>query len=311
LLDVATEAIPIFESAEDHRALGRAWLLVGYAEGVIGSQHQARQDAADRALTHYRAAGLPTASCLGEIAASLYHGPAPVPIAIGRCEELEDDSMAGLLGRANVAVYHGGLEAQRGEFGLARELIESARSTFDDLGQIEAVSARCRAVLGEVELLAREPIAAEHVLRAACDALERLGDWHSLSVRAADLAEALLMQGRATEAEEWAELSARRGGGTAGATVRSLCVRARLAATRRETGEAVLLAREAVSVAEHTDALNLYGRALSALSEVCREDGRRLEAAEAAEGAAGAFRAKGNLVALAHAAAASRTLVSA
>jgi DNA-binding SARP family transcriptional activator/tetratricopeptide (TPR) repeat protein len=310
LLDVAAQAIGIFERADDHRALGRAWLLVGYARGVFEAQHQARQDAADRALTHYREANLPTAACLGEIAASLYQGPASVPIAIERCQELEEDPMAGLLGRANVAVYHGGLEAQRGEFGLARELIESARSTFDDLGQIEAVSARSRAVLGEVELLAQEPLAAERVLRAACEALEHLGDWHSLAVRAADLAEALLVQGRATEAEQWVELSARLGGSTTGSTVRSLCVRAELAATRGETADAVLLAREAVSVAEQTDALNLYGRALVVLSEVCRGDGRRADAAEAADRAAKVFRLKGNLVALDRATEASRMLVT-
>ncbi|MBM2822849.1 MAG: hypothetical protein HW413_1595, partial [Thermoleophilia bacterium] len=300
LLDVAARAIPAFESAHDHRALGRAWLLVGYVHGVIRCRHQERQAAAERALIHYRAARLPTSSCLGEIAASLYHGPEAVPDALERCEELQDDSTAGLLGRANVLVYQGGLEAQRGEFGRARELIEAARLTFDELGQLGAVSARCRAVLGDVELMAGDPIEAEGVLRAACDSLERIGDWHSLSGRAADLAEALLMQGRLEEAERWSERSTSRGASVAlPALVRSLGVRARLAANRNEEAHAVALAREAVSVANRTDALNLQGRAFMALSEVLRLSGSTRQASGAAENAARVFREKGNLVALA------------
>jgi DNA-binding SARP family transcriptional activator/tetratricopeptide (TPR) repeat protein len=297
LLDVATRAIPVFESAHDDRALGRAWLLVGYAQGMLGV-HEARQDAAEHALTHYRAARLPTAACLGEIAASLYHGPEPVASAIERCHQLWGDPMAGLLGSANVDVYRGGLEAQRGEFGRARELIDAAQATFESLGQREAVAARCRAVLGEVELLAGNPLVAEDVLRIACSELEAFGDSNSLAARAADLAEALLMQGRFAEAEEWAEKSAVVGASVALPVIaRIRLVSARLAA-RHDVEDGVTLAREAVAAANRTDALNLQGRAYTALADVWRLVGRADKAAAAAEMAMQLFERKGNLVAL-------------
>lgn len=302
LLDAAGSAIPIFEAAEDHRGLGRALLLIGYVHGVIRCRHRERQDAAERALIEYRAARLQTSSCLGEIAASLYHGPEHVSSAIERCAVLQSDSMGGDLGRANVLVYQGGLESQRGEFTRARELIEEARAVFDDLGQLGAVSARCRAVLGDVELLAGDASEAESVLTLACDALDRSGDWHSYSGRAADLAEALLMQGRLEDAESWTHKSMARGADAAlPALVRTLGVRARLAAARHQTTEALTYARDAIRVADQTDARNVQGRALMVLSEVLHLGGSSAEAAEAAERASRIFSDKGNMIAFAQA----------
>ena len=71
-------AVPIFETADDQRALGRAWLLVGWVHGGRRGNHAAWVDAAERALIHYRAAAWPTSTCLGEIATALYWGPTPV-----------------------------------------------------------------------------------------------------------------------------------------------------------------------------------------------------------------------------------------
>ena len=299
LLDVASEAVPLFESARDHRALGRALLLVGYVRGVLECHHAERLQAAERALGAYRASGLQTSSCLGEIAASLYHGPARVPDGIARCEALQGDAMAGHLGRANLLVFQGGLEAQRGDFGRARELIQSAQSTYEDLGQLGAVSARCRAVLGDVELLAGDPIRAEAVLRAACEDLERRGDRHSLWGRAAELADALVVQGRVDEAEQWISVSSSPEARSAlPAVIRSLGVRARLAAYRGEADLAGDLAREAVDVAARTDAMNLRGRSQMALAEVCFVAARTDAGIEAADQAIRLFREKGNLVAL-------------
>ena len=45
---------------------------------AVHAQEAAREEAAERALIHYRQSGFPAGSCLGQIAAALYYGPAPV-----------------------------------------------------------------------------------------------------------------------------------------------------------------------------------------------------------------------------------------
>jgi DNA-binding SARP family transcriptional activator/predicted ATPase len=299
LLSIADDAIPLFERADDHRAAGRAWLLVGYVRGVLECLHAERLSAAERALDAYRAAALQTSACLGEVAASLYHGPTPVADAIARCELLLRDPHAGRLGQANVSVYQGGLEAQRGRFAIARELVREAQTTYEDFGQLGAVSSRCRAVLADLELLAGDLEAAEAVLRTACEDLERSGDLHSLWSRAAELAETLVLQGRLGEASHWIELSSEHDPRVAlPAVVRSLGVRARVAAIESDPESAWSLAMQAVTLASKTDAANLRARSLATLAWVSRAVGRASESVDAAERATQLFREKGNVVGL-------------
>ena len=71
-----SSGIPVFETAGDHRGLGRAWLLsrlgrmVGAAATTLPGGRQLK-----RALVHYRRSTWPTSICLGEIAVALYFGP--------------------------------------------------------------------------------------------------------------------------------------------------------------------------------------------------------------------------------------------
>ncbi len=198
--------MPTFEALDDDRSLARAWLLIGYMRGGIHGNHTAWKDAEERALVYYRRTAFPPATCLGQIAAAIYWGPTPVAAGIKRCTELLDDETGGLSGRAAVIPYLGGLQAQVGDFAQARELIDEAEQTYEDLGAATAVI-HCGTVRADVELLAANLAAAERTLREQCEHLERTGDRAHLAVRAAKLAETMYRQERLDEAERWAAVS--------------------------------------------------------------------------------------------------------
>ena len=160
LLDVAEKAIPTFEELGDDRGLARAWLLTGWVHGGIHGQEAEREEAAERALVHYRRSGFPAGVCLGQIAAALYYGPAPVGRAVSRCEELLVEEASGPLGRASVDRYLGGLMAMTGAIAQGRELVVHAarqRSTTSDRRERRGI---CDALLADVELLAGDVPAA-------------------------------------------------------------------------------------------------------------------------------------------------------
>src|SRR5207302_6261319 len=116
---LANIAIPVFEEHADDRALGRAWLDVAATEGAYYCRYAQAEEAARKALLHYRRAGWPVSACLGTLAASLLNGPTPVSSAIPECEQLLDG--ADLNGEANVLPFLAALQAMKGDFEQARE----------------------------------------------------------------------------------------------------------------------------------------------------------------------------------------------
>ncbi len=300
LRDATAEGIPLFDAAGDDRSLGRAWLLTGYYQGGLRSQHQDWLDAAERALVHYRRSGWPTSTCLGEIATALYYGPTPVPDAVARCERLLETEAPDRVGIANIAAYLGGLVAQRGEFDNARTHLSNAGVTFDELGQRTAIANVYRTVLAEIELLAGDLVAAVGILRELCAELEQQGDVNHLASRAGDLAEALYAQGHLDEADDWTQIAeAHTSMDDLDAALRWQPVRAMIRARHGENDEAVRLAQEAVRTAQSIDALNRCGRAHESLGEVLRLTGQPEAAASAFGQALGLYEQKGNLVAAA------------
>src|SRR5262249_43470843 len=126
LVELASTAIPIFEALDDHRSLGRTWLLTGYTHSGMLCRFAEWAEAAENAPRHYRASGWSPATCLGELAAALYNGPAPVTEAIDRCEEMLAEPELERGGQATVLTMLGGLEAMLGRFDRARELVGTA-----------------------------------------------------------------------------------------------------------------------------------------------------------------------------------------
>ena len=207
LLEVATTALPTFEVFDDARALGRAWLSIGFVRGGFHCQNAAWEEAASNALTYYRREGWPTFGCLGELAAALYHGPRPADEAGARVPSSSRPRPSDRLGEAHLLSCLAGLEAFRGRFDEARELNRSAHSRYEELGAAAAAVGGADAIAAEIELLAGELDAAEHILRASCEEFERRGERAFLSTRAARLAEVLHAQGKESEALHWTRVA--------------------------------------------------------------------------------------------------------
>jgi tetratricopeptide (TPR) repeat protein len=298
LVDLALGAIPELEVFGDDRSLGRAWMYVGWVRGGIRCQYRSGEEAAERALFHYRRGGWPIATPIGEIATALYFGPTPVPEAIARCDQLLAEA-GGRDAGAAILAYLGGLEAQQGNFERARELVGSAQSSFEDLGLFTATLNTCAALRGDIEVLAGNEAAAESALRDLCRSLEDIEDWNHLSSRAADLADVLCGQRRYDEAEYWTNVSTCHSASDDLATqIRLQSALARIAAGRGSARTATDLARAAVRFAEQTDALNLRARALMTLAETVRTSDYAGASTLLSE-AGRLYEAKGNTVAAA------------
>jgi DNA-binding SARP family transcriptional activator len=308
LLALAMDAVPVFEAARDERSLGRTWRFAGYLQGAVMCRMAVWQSAAEEALIHYRAAGWPAATCLGEIAAALYHGPVPTSDAARRCEQLLANATIG--GEATLLCFLGGLRAMQGDIENARLLLRQARALYEDLGQLAPAATNLSMVEAEVERHAGEPAAAARILLANYELLERIGEVAYLPNCAAELADMLYRQGRYAEATTWVE-RARQGRADDLATeISRRAVAAKLAARAGKTN-ARAIADEAVKLARETDSLNQRARVWLDFGEVLELCGREQEAAAAVRSAIELYEAKENAIAAAVARSRLRELVPA
>jgi class 3 adenylate cyclase/tetratricopeptide (TPR) repeat protein len=295
LLALVDEALPELESFEDGRALGRAWMLAGWVHGGVHGQNELWEKSAERALVRYRSAGWPVSTCLAQIAAALYYGPTPVPEAIRRCEELLRDEVDDRAAEASVLVYLGGLEGMLGNFERAVELLASAQTTYEELGQSPAVAERCAPVFSTVSTWSGDLRSAEDVLRKTCDTLERTHDSALLGTLAGQLAEVLYREYKYEEADRWAGIAEERASADdREAQVVWRSVRARLLARSGLVSAARGLVDEAVRMSEATDTLNRRAEVLLARAEVYRRSGGSSEAEQAVLEAVALLKAKGN-----------------
>ena len=298
MLEIAERAIPLLEQLDDDRSLSRAWLLAGWVHGGFHGRESERQAAAEQALTHYRSSGFPEATCVGQISAALYYGPAPADQAISRCEELLGDVHADRAGRANVLRYLGGLTACRGQVEEGRRLIAEARLALEDLGQ-KGAAHYCDAVVGDVEAWVGDHGAAADARKSLCEYCKETDDLGGLAAVAADLTEALCDLGAFEEADQWVEVARRNASSSDVPTQFAWrAVHARLQARRGAFDEAEVLAREAVRLAESTDMLNKHAGVLLALADVHRLSGDQRAEDEAVTRAIALYTRKGNVAAI-------------
>jgi DNA-binding SARP family transcriptional activator/tetratricopeptide (TPR) repeat protein len=294
LLEIASGAIPKLEAEHDDRALGRAWLSVGHVRGGFYCEYGAWEEAAARAADHYRRAGWSPSTSLGDLACALYLGPHEVTSAIARCEALLRAHDGDRATEANLLVWLGGLEAMRGSFSDARDLVEQAAQRYEQLGLSSDVHFRLR---GAVEMLARAPDLAEEALRNACAALQQAGQTAVLATRAAELADAICEQGRYEEAETWIRFARESGGSDdLDAAFAWRYVQAKVLARQGAVDEAEQLAREAVDLVARTDALSRHGDSLLVLGEILGLQGRENEVNGQIREALRLYEQKGNVV---------------
>ena len=287
VLAIAAEAIPIFEALEDERATGRAWMLSGWVWGGALMQHAEWQEAAERALAHYQQGGWSSSTCVGHVAAALYHGPAAAPEAIARCSELLDAADDDLAAEAAVATHLGGLYAMTCDFDTADAFLRRGRSIYSELGRKPALRRTCNFIEAAVGRLRGEIETVADLLESSCDELLASGDTFHLATHAAELADVLVELGRLESAEVWLQRAdEHRHPRDIEGTILALRARARLT---RDAG----VAREAAQLASGTDALNLAASVQVALAGIaCGAD-----AEQARRNARDLYRRKGNAAA--------------
>ena len=87
----------------------------------------------------------------------------------------------------------------QGDFESARSLFLEATSLAEEFG-LERTLTEVLYQAAEIELLAGDPVAAEHFLRPACEALESMENWGHYVSYAPELVESLFLQGRVHDA---------------------------------------------------------------------------------------------------------------
>jgi class 3 adenylate cyclase/tetratricopeptide (TPR) repeat protein len=297
------DAIPVFEELGDRAALARALGVAGTLRYWRGEVEAAAKDL-EQAARYARDVGdrAQEAHSLQYVVMAILWGPTPVDQALERVEEIRSRTKTNRRLEVDLLRARGQLEAMRGRFDAARDLIAQAKALTQELGLEVVLVGGLPHQAGYVELLAGDAIAAECALRPACETLEQMGDLGHLASIGPWLADALFVQGRDDEAlrlsDRWAperitvpddadaQISWRR-------------VRAKLLARRGEVEEAERLAREATSIAARTDLLDPHAHAFADLATVLRLAGRPEESAAALQEAIRLYEEKGNIAAAA------------
>jgi DNA-binding SARP family transcriptional activator len=297
LLDVASGAIPMLETVGDDRALGRAWLCIGYVRGGFYCEYAALEEASVRAAAHYKRAGWSPSTALENLGTALFFGPKPVQAALVDCARLVIEHDGDRASEANIIAWQGGLEAMQGQFDEGRRLVGRARAIYEELGLESGAVDLCGRALAAIEMLAGRPDKAAEALRASCELVERLGQTSLLATRAGALAAALYEQKQYDEAETWTDLGQRLAGADdLDAALSWQPTKARLLARRGAVKDAQLLAREAVEGARRTDSLNRQGDCLLASADIFRLAGDDMSAAALTQEAIQLYETKGSHV---------------
>jgi tetratricopeptide (TPR) repeat protein len=295
LEDLTRRALTRLEQLADDETLAYVWYLVGLLH-VWSSQYGAAEKALERALS--KLGTVRNHPLRRRIVRSLMAvaagGPTPVGRALLRCEALLPELVGG-YGESFAQAVIGSLRAYRGEFALARELIERARAALEGLSDPLSESF-CEVRLAHIELLAGKPVAAEAALRRSLKILRELEETSRGACDAALLAEAVAAQGRLNEAEALAHAAREM---TPPGEVESE-VRWRIALSLALAGRdggptAEQLAREAVTLSQPTDMLELRADAEEALGLALERSNRRGPADEAYARALALYETKGTL----------------
>jgi predicted ATPase/class 3 adenylate cyclase len=296
ILRETEQAIFVLETANDTRALARAWRLIGFVHATAGHYGQA-EEALRKAIDLARSIGdrREETRNLTIYAACALYGPMPVPDAIRLCEGLLERTTGNLRSEALIRLYLSQLYAMRADFEHARELYRASRASLVEQG--EAVLAAFTASnSARVEMLAGEHEAAERELRRDYEALEQMGEKYFLSTVAGLLAHSLYLADKLDESDGFSRVSEQ----TAGDDVESQSLwrraRAKVLARLGHHEEAESLAREARTLIEQVDSPPTRANSLLDLADVLILGGKSTEAIPLIEEAVLLHERKGNVV---------------
>ena len=296
VMQAVVRGVPLFEQAGDHAGLALAARLQVGVHGIANRYGEAAA-AAERVIEHARAAGNARVERRGAsgYAASALLGPTPVSEAIDRIEAAAQNVQGDRRTEGVLRSYLAVLYAMRGEFGRARTEYAAARTMLDEVGA-GLWAAGSGMEIGQVELLAGDPAAAEAALRRDLATLRALGEGFVSMSLAGLLARAVYDQGRYDEADALAAaIEAQADADDVDAQARWRAVRGKVAARRGEMGRGRSLVEDALALRSRSEAPAHQADALADLAEVERlagDEGWR----GTLESAISLFRAKGDLV---------------
>jgi predicted ATPase/class 3 adenylate cyclase len=295
--EVVQAAISVFEEAGDEAGLARAYHLLSQVHHMR-SRTEEHIEALELALEHARRAGETAyeAAILIWLAVEYFFGSTPVEEMQPKLEQILAEARAkSLFPLEGITLsFLGGAEGLRGRFEEAREIFHQGRAILTEIG-LRAWIAGQTQVIGYVEMLATDYAAAEREYRFGYEEFERMGETGVRSTNAAMLAEALYVQGRDDEAEQYVQICQETAAADDYASqIGWRIVSARLLARRGELEDAERTAREAVRLADEA-ANGIFGPdAWSSLGEVLALGGNKEEAAEAVARAVQLHEQKGN-----------------
>jgi len=296
--ETAERVIATLESLGDDVGLARAWRLVGDLHWNQ-SRYAAADEALARAISYARRAGdaREEAECLGRYVGSGAYGPAHVQEVERRCNELLSSS-AGIGGREGPALRAlASVRAMVGRFDEARDLAHRARAILEEFG-FRLRASWVSETVAAIEILAGDPPAAERALREGFDSAVEVGEQGFQATAAAMLAHVLVEQGNLDEAKRFISLSQSAAAeDDVASQVLWRSARARVLAESGSASEAERLAREAVSLVERTDDINMHADTLVDLALVLAAGGGAGEAVNVLNRAIDLYTAKGNSVA--------------
>jgi DNA-binding SARP family transcriptional activator len=307
VVPVAVRAIETFEALGDMRGLAEAEDLFG--EALVREGRRAESLAVrERALAHARAAG--AAGVLRDIVLrfgnGLCDGPTPVPEAIGRLEELMSANRDDRVLEAALVQCRSFALAMAGHFDESRAQLRVSIAVLDESGETNFSLAPTRWTVADADVLMGDGAGAERELLAVYlqfrDARGDATDSRALQA-AARLALLYCDQGRWREAADYLAYGKAVDGSPPvygkHYTYFRLAARARVAAHRGESSEALALGEAAVEAVERTDRPNHKARIWLALAEVERAAGNNADADAAVQEALALFEQKGNVAAAA------------
>jgi class 3 adenylate cyclase/tetratricopeptide (TPR) repeat protein len=300
ILEEAEQAIAILEAVGDERSLPKAWRLVGEARAYQGRAAEGQQ-ALERALSYISPETSPRNwnALLFAIGMCRLDGPAHLGEAVSYAEERLEFARARELRALEADMLHllGASEARRARFEPARQALSRSTEISEELG-LRYMAQWSQRSLGQLELGAGDPRAAERALRRSYDVLTEMGLNSSLGETAVPLAEALYAEGRYQDAaatlkivrEEWAS-------GDASTDAPRLAVRAKLLAAEGWDKQAEQAAERALRLVQKTDWACLRADMLLAHADVLRLVDRDRDAAPSLRKALQVAEAKGYAVA--------------
>jgi tetratricopeptide (TPR) repeat protein len=299
-LSGAHQALRVFEELGDEGGQASAWGTSAMSHAACGHYSEARK-AIERALSHATAAGDERMQneARAFVCYCLFCGAASLDELLSYAESLEPPAVEGRRVRFGIAFFRtlGQAHAMRGQFETARTLIAEQVAGHEELGKTLWATISAAEGLGAIEMLAGDPATAERHLRRGYSASEEAGAIGNRSSLAALLAEAVEAQGRHAEAERYTRISEEAAArDDYEAQILWRIVRAKAFVRQGRVVEAQRLAREALTMAEGTDDINLHGDALMALAEVLLLAERPREAVRVIEEGLRLYEQKGNVV---------------